>query len=324
MLQRLVLIAVLLAAAMPAFPAEAEPVDAPRMTESISVGYVIVPFVALDKTGKPIDWLRHRDVTLLIDGAPVATDMFERVSDATVSFTILLDGSGSMGLAGKMDGARAALANLIRRSSKGDDFALYVFAEGEVEEVVPFTEKGLDILRAVEKVKPWGKTALYDALSRMPDQTILGRNGARAIVLLTDGLDNASTMSQAELTRVLEGVDVPVYPLGLMARESLENAPRTREERLQIDVLQEIADHSAGRLAVTADPLELQRAIAEIGKDLRSQYLVGFAPTGKGAIKYRRITLKLGGLVRSVRVRAGYKGTLPPLLSQRNKRQATK
>lgn len=290
----------------------------PRVNESISVGYVIVPFVALDKMGKPIEWLRHRDVTLLVDGAPVATDMFERVNDAPVSFTILLDASGSMALSGKMDGARAALANLIRRASKSDDFALYAFAEGEVEEIVPFTTDGKAILRAVERIKPYGKTALYDALAKMPDRSILGSNGARAIILLTDGLDNASTMTQAQLTTLLEGIDVPVYPLGLMPKAALEVA-RTTEEKLQIDVLQEIADHSAGRMAVTENPIELQRAIAEIGKDLRSQYLLGFAPTGKGAIKYRRITLKAGGLVRSVRVRAGYKGTAPPLLGRRKK-----
>ena len=52
-----------------------------------------------------------------------------------------------------------------------------------------------------------------------------------------------------------------------------------------------------------------------IEKVLRAQYLIGFPPTGKGAVKYRRISLELAGRVRSVRVRAGYRGTEPPVLS---------
>ena len=59
--------------------------------ESVSVGYVMVPFTVLDRTGAPITNLRKREVTLLVDGQRVSTDMFEESLNAPVSWTILLD-----------------------------------------------------------------------------------------------------------------------------------------------------------------------------------------------------------------------------------------
>jgi VWFA-related protein len=298
-----------------------QPEPPPVMSETISVGYVIVPFVAVDQKGRPVSWLTHRDVSLFVDGKQVRTDMFTKVEDSPVSYTILLDASGSMGLAGKWDGARAALSALIMKKKKGDDFALHVFSRGAVHEVVPFTTDGRSLLRAVEKIEPWGKTAFFDALAKMPDKSILGQNGARAIILITDGLDNASQLTRTELKKMLEGIDVPVYPLFLRPEGAGEakdaTSPEKRELMLDTDVLREIAETSGGMMAVTADNLELQKAIGAIERELRSQYLIGFAPTGSGDIRYRRISVKTGALVRALRVRAGYRGTAPPLRGTR-------
>ena len=82
-----------------------------------------------------------------------------------------------------------------------------------------------------------------------------------------------------------------------------------------IDLLEELAAATGGKLYVGNQPEMLARAMDGIEKVLRAQYLIGFAPTGKGAVKYRRISLELAGRVRSVRVRAGYRGTEPPVLS---------
>ena len=65
-------------------------------------------------------------------------------------------------------------------------------------------------------------------------------------------------------------------------------------------------------MAVVDDPKLLPRNILDIQKDLRSQYLIGFAPTGKGPVRYRRLILRVAGPARPVRVRAGYRGTDPP------------
>lgn len=286
----------------------------PRVSESVDVGYVVVPFVIRDRGGQPIQNLRERDVTLLVEGKPVDIDMFAKVGDAPVSYTILLDGSGSMELSGKMEGARLAVQELLSLHSEGDDYALYVFSEGEVREVVSFTSRPTEIMTAVNAVKPYGKTAFFDALSTMPDKSLLGNNGSRAIILLTDGFDNASLLSSEDLTNLIGGVDVPVYPMGLRPEVAAHPAARqTTDALLDLDVLRQVAVGSGGRLAVVSQPGSLIQAIHEIQQELRAQYLVGFSPTGRGPVRYRTIALKVPGRARSVHVRGGYRGTEPPL-----------
>jgi Ca-activated chloride channel family protein len=289
----------------------------PALSETISVGYVMVPFVATDIDGRAVSNLRKQEVTLLVDGVPVKTDMFDRAFDAPVSYTILIDASGSMSLGAKMEGARMALGKLVGNRTNGDDYALYAFSEGQVRELVPFTEDPKKITRAVDAIEPWGRTAFFDALARMPDKTLLGKNGSRAIVLLTDGLDNASKMTRSQLILLLQGIDVPVYPIALRPAASAESGPKYSDSRLDMDILGELARASGGRSIIADLPSQLMEAISEVQKDLRSQYLVGFTPTGHGAVKYRRIAVRLTGPNRHVRVRAGYRGTAPPTLRGR-------
>lgn len=289
-------------------------------TEEVAVNYVMVPFTVLGGKGAPITDLSAKEVSLFVDGQPVKTDMFEMSFNAPVSWTILLDGSGSMGLAGKMDAAKAAINALVARRKQGDDFALFVFdSEGHAKEMVPFTENPAAISRALDVVKPWGKTAFFDALAEMPARSELGRNASRAIILLSDGIDNASKVTRADIEQQLAGVAIPIYAFAL--REPAEAGPKKiqtapiAEEAFNMDLLEELAAASGGKLLVGNQPQQIASSMDGIEKVLRAQYLLGFAPTGKGTVKYRRISLKLAGRVRSVRVRAGYRGTEPPVLS---------
>lgn len=302
----------LLALLLTAAAAVAQTGDATDFSEQVSVSYVMIPFTALSSQGRPITDLRQKDVGLLVDGRPVATDLFERSMNAPVSFTLLLDSSGSMGLAGKLEAAKAVIAALTSHRREGDDFALYVFdSDGQARELVPFTENPGAIARAVDTIQPWGKTAFFDALAEMPEVSELGRNPTRAIILLSDGIDNASRMTRAEIERRMEGISVPIYAFGL--REPAEQRlPVVTESMSDIDVLGELATASGGRLFVGNEPADLAAAIDGIERELRAQYLLGFSPTGKGAVKYRRISLELAGRVHTVRVRAGYRGTEPP------------
>lgn len=294
-----------------------EPIDPPQSSESVSVDYVLVPFIPLDRKGKPLSGLRETEVRLMVDGREVETDLFAHAASAPVSFTILLDGSGSMDLAGKMEGARAALETLIANRRTGDDYALFLSTSGGVQELVPFSTRGDAILSAFDMVEPFGKTAVFDAVMRMPDETVRGGNGSRAIILLTDGLDNASSIERPALLRQLEGIEVPVYPLGLVSRALLlPAAGASFESRLDLGVLGDLARMSGGRLAIANAPEDLQKEIELVLSELRSQYLIGFAPSGKGTVRYRRIEMEIDSRVSSVRVRTGYRGTDPPLAAR--------
>ncbi|HEX6159633.1 MAG TPA: VWA domain-containing protein [Thermoanaerobaculia bacterium] len=282
--------------------------------EEVAVSYVMVPFTVLSGKGVPITDLRQSEVSLLVDGKPVPTDMFELASNAPVSWTILLDGSGSMGLAGKMEAAKAAINALTARRREGDDFALFVFdSQGNARELVPFTENPAAITRALDVVKPWGKTAFFDALSEMPARSELGRNASRAIILLSDGIDNASKLTRAEVEKRMEGVAIPIYAFSLREPEVVTKKKVVAEDESNIDLLEELTAATGGKLFVGNRPEQLASAVNGIESVLRAQYLIGFPPTGKGTVKYRRISLKTAGRVRSVRVRAGYRGTEPPV-----------
>ncbi len=296
--------------------------EPPRISETVSVGYVMIPFTVLGPKGVPITDLRAGEVKLLVDGKRVSNDMFEKSQNAPVSFTILFDGSGSMGLAGKMDAARAAIGALLAHRRPGDDFSLWVFAESEARELVPFTDKPASITDALATVRPFGKTAFFDALATMPERSRLGRNPTRAIILLSDGIDNASTLTRAELAQLLEGVAVPIYPLGIRDPREQKEPVHSAEELSDIGLLDGVAMLTGGKLYLGNQPQQIAMAIAGIEKDLRAQYLIGFAPTGQGAVKYRRISLQLAGRVQGVRVRAGYFGTEPPLFGVRERKRS--
>ena len=294
-----------------------EPSTQPPQTfnENVAVGYVMVPFTVLGSKGSPLTDVKRDEITLLVDGSPVQTDMFEKSMDAPVSFTILIDSSGSMALAGKLDAARAAIGALIAHRKPGDDFSLYVFDDTGAHEVVPFTDDVSKISLAVGAVKPFGKTAFFDAIATMPERSRLGKNPTRAIILLSDGIDNASHLTRADLAMHLEGVSIPIYALGLREAAEQPPTPVVNEAMSDLELLEEVSSVTGGKLFVGNHPDQLSLAIAEVEKNLRAQYLIGFSPTGKGAVKYRHISLKVAGRARSVRVRAGYRGTEPPVLS---------
>jgi VWFA-related protein len=321
MLYRFILAALLLAPAGVAQESSLQTTDAAGLTDSVSVSYVMVPFTVLGPKGAPIVDLKSNEVSLLVDGKKIATDLFEKSMEAPVSYTILVDSSGSMALGGKMDAARAAVGTLLARRKPDDDFSLWVFTDGAARERVPFTNDVLKIFRALDAVKPWGKTAFFDAIADMPERSTNGKNASRAIILLSDGIDNASELTRAQLAKLLEGVSVPIYPLGLREPAEVIEA-KSGEELSDVTLLNEVAALTGGKMYLGSKPKQLAAAVEDLERTLRAQYLIGFSPTGRGTVRYRQISLKLAGRVHSVRVRAGYRGTEPPVAkSTRNERK---
>jgi Ca-activated chloride channel family protein len=155
----------------------------------------------------------------------------------------------------------------------------------------------------------------------MPERSRLGKNPSRAIILLSDGIDNASKLTRADLARMLQGVAIPIYPLGIRDPREQRAKARSAEELSDLDLLDAVATLTGGKLHLGNQPQEIALAIAGIEKDLRAQYLIGFAPTGQGGIKYRHISLRLAGRIQGVRVRAGYFGTEPPLVALNRERK---
>ncbi|HEY3125199.1 MAG TPA: VWA domain-containing protein, partial [Thermoanaerobaculia bacterium] len=178
----------------------------PAYTESAGSEYVLVPVVVLDKKGRFVEGLEKKNFQLRVQGVRVDLDTFEKDDNAPASFAFLIDTSGSMRLASKLEYAKAAVRRIVSQRKSGDDFALFAFAEEEVRLVADFSRDPARLLAALDGLEAGGKTALFDAVAATPSRMLAGKNGKRAIILFTDGVDNASKLTPAEMAGILQQV----------------------------------------------------------------------------------------------------------------------
>jgi len=294
-----------------AIAAAQKPEDPPTFSDSAGAEYVMLPVLVTDKSGKFADGLQKQDFQLKVGETRVDVDTFDRDESAPVSFAFLLDTSGSMGVGNKLENAKNAIRTIIRSGRTGDDFALFAFSEGEVRLVSEFSPDPARLIRALWDLEASGQTALFDAVAATPERMMKGRNNKRAILLFTDGVDNASQISSNAMAELLQHVSVPVYTIGMKDRAFDALTEKSRRE-LSVETLEMLANSSGGRMHLVSGDEDLRPVATAIAGEVRQQYLLGFAPSGKGDVKYRIVFVsvaKPGSWV--VRTRRGYRGTAP-------------
>jgi VWFA-related protein len=292
-------------------PAGAPAPGAPEYHEEVSVSWILVPVIVKSPKGYVND-LERGDFELRVDGRPVRFADFERRGEAAWSLVVLQDLSGSMGVGGRLDASREAARFFLDHARVGDEFALATFAAGAASVDVPFTEN-LEALR--ESVATWeayGKTALHDAVSRLPEISGTGRNVKRAALLVTDGVDNASAISAGEARELVRRAELPVYVLGLESGDPYEVDADGHKVYRYADVLNLLAALTGGRYFPIRGPDDLKEACATIADDLRYQYVLGFDTSGRGEAAYRPISVTIKGRPElKIQARRGYRGTPP-------------
>lgn len=302
---------VLLAASLAVSSAFGQDQPAGRFTATASTEYVNLPVVVRDRKGQFVNDLTRKDFHVWVDGNPVEMDSFERNDRAPISFAILLDVSGSMRIADKLEHAKDAIRHLIRMRSAGDDFALFAFSEDEVRVVADFSTDPAPLLRQLFFLKPEGKTALYDAVIQTANELLAGKNLKKAILLFTDGVDNASQMTPNDLKTVMENESAPVYAIG-MKNAAFDVLNEEQRKELSVADLDLVATASGGRMFLVSGESDLRPISEAIDNELRRQYVLGFEPSGEGEIRYRPIVVTVkGGGTRVVRARKGYRGSPP-------------
>jgi Ca-activated chloride channel homolog len=307
----LILVAAVVAAASRASAQTTPEPDPPTYTESAGAEYVMLPVLVTDKRGNYVDNLTKGDFVVRVEDSRVEFDTFEKDQTAPVSFAFLLDTSGSMGVASKLENAKNAIRSLIKNRQAGDDFALFAFSEGEVRLMEDFSSDPGKLLHALSELEASGQTALFDAVAATPGKMLKGRNNKRAILLFTDGVDNASELSRVEMAELLQHVSVPVYAIG-MKNAAFDTLSASERRELSVDTLQLLAGGSGGKMHLVAGDEDLRPLAVQISREARQQYLLGFAPSGKGDVRYRVVFVSVarpGSWV--VRTRRGYRGTAP-------------
>jgi Ca-activated chloride channel homolog len=283
----------------------------PAYTESAGSEYVLVPVVVLDKKGRFVEGLEKKSFQLRVQGIRVDLDTFEKDDNAPASFAFLIDTSGSMRLASKLEYAKAAVRRIVGQRKSGDDFALFAFAEEEVRLVADFSRDPARLLAALDGLEAGGKTALFDAVAATPSRMLAGKNGKRAIILFTDGVDNASKITPAEMAEILQQVSIPVYAVG-MKNASFDRLTDEERSQLSVDNLRMLAASSGGKMFLPGGEEDLGPVAEKVTAEVRKQYLLGFTPSGRGALEYRVLVVtvvKPGSW--DVRARRGYRGTAP-------------
>jgi VWFA-related protein len=284
--------------------------EVPTYTETAESEYVLLPVIVLDKKGRFVDGLEKKDFRVRVDTTPIQVDTFERDDNAPVSMAFLVDTSGSMDLAGKLANAKRAIHSIVAGRLPGDDFALFAFSEGDVKMVADFSSNSARLFRALDELDAGGQTALFDAVAATP-KLLKGKNAKRAILLFTDGVDNASKLTPEKMAEILQQVSTPVYAFG-MKNVMYDLLTEQQRQELFVENLKMLAGSSGGKMYLVGGEEDLRPLAARVNSEVRKQYILGFSPSGKGELKYRvvfvSVTKKGNWLVRT---RRGYRGTAP-------------
>ncbi|MBZ0089737.1 MAG: hypothetical protein K8H90_05090, partial [Thermoanaerobaculia bacterium] len=165
---------------------------------------------------------------------------------------------------------------------------------------------------SIARWEAYGKTALHDAVGRLPEISGDSRNVKRAAILITDGVDNASSLSANEARDLVRRAELPVYVLGLESGDPFALDERGEKVYRYADMLNLLSHLTGGRYFPIAGPDDLKEACATIAEDLRYQYVLGFDTSGRGEAKFRQIAVEVrDGDDLRVLTRHGYRGTAP-------------
>ncbi len=265
---------------------------------------VIVPVTVRTASGRLVDSVAASRFHLFVDGMEIPITDLHRESDLPLSLGFILDTSGSM--AGhKMASCRQLVLAFLDARQDRDELALWTFGNGRVLERFPFGTGWYLLPRVLESVKPWGTTALYDMLRRVPEVTARARHPRRAVILLTDGVDNASRLTPAEAAELARHLRTPIYVLGVEPppRAAAPGGP-TYEEILRL-----IAEDSGGRYQRIPSTEKMPAVVQDLLRELSSRFIISFTTSGVGRRTWRSIVVRVEGY--QATTRKGYLGTLP-------------
>lgn len=268
------------------------------------VSAVLVPVTVRDARGRLVATLARERFRLLVDGLEVPIRSFWREGGLPLSLTVLLDTSGSMGTR-RLGRAREAALAFVSQLAPRDEVCLITFGGGEVIRRLRFGEDPGRLPEVLEPLRGYGTTALYDVLSAAPMLLQGAHHVRRAVLLFTDGVDTASTLSPEDARLILNGIEDPLYIFGI------EPPPGVSGRRDTYDaLLASFAAATGGRYVRVEDVAALPVLARTLRQELTMRYIIAFEPSGVGAVKERRIEVRVQGAF-EVRTRRGYVGTLP-------------
>ena len=276
--------------------------DVFRATAEVSA--ILIPVTVKDKRGRLVSTLERERFHLFVDDIEFPIKSFWREGGLPISYTFIVDVSGSMN-GRRLSRTRDAILEFVRQLRRDDEVCLITFGAGEVKRRLPFgTDPGL-LPRVLESLRGYGTTALYDMLTATPQAMEGNHNLRRVLLLFSDGVDTASAVSPADAVKILEGLEDPLYVLGIEPPPAEEGPPDSYE-----DLLARFAGASGGRYLRVDSAAKLPQFARDLRQELTMRYIIAFEPSGLGLAKWRKLEVRVEGGY-AVLARQGYRGTLP-------------
>jgi VWFA-related protein len=232
------------------------------------VSYVSIAAVVRDRHGRSVRSLSPADF-LVRDGGeprPIADVRAEESSPASVA--LLIDGSGSMKVGAADDTARRISRTILKRLASGRDEAALFSFDRRLLTLQEFTKDFDTVRQRLSDVESWGTTSLFDAIGGTAGLVARKSQNRRAVVVFTDGLDNASAYTAEEMAAVASSIDVPVYVFALgTAAASVATTP-----------LADLARLTGGEYFRAGSDALITSGIDTLLDELRHQYVLAFEP----------------------------------------------
>jgi VWFA-related protein len=262
-------------------------------TEHVDVDVVQVTVTVPDGRGHFVRGIPRSSFHVYEDGRPQAISHFAS-EDVPLDLIVAIDISGSMGPS--MPKLKTAVKEFLAAVPPQDQVTLLGFNDTIFTMMRKATDQA-ERVKAVDRLAPWGSTALYDVILRGID--MLGRNtGRKALVVFTDGEDQGSHATLPDVERRLQASDLTLYMIGQGRGVTLESLKK---------VMERLAVPSGGRAFFTENVDMLHEAFADLLDELSNQYLLGYASSNsKRDDAWRRIKVDVDGH-HEVRARQGYR-----------------
>jgi Ca-activated chloride channel family protein len=251
----------------------------------VNVDVVLVPVTVSDTENHPVTTLRKQDFEVYEEGKRQEIRYFS-AEESPLSIAILFDVSKSM--SDKIDTERAALVEFFNNANPEDEYFAITFSDRP--RLIANSTQSIDTLQSkLLSTDPGGPTAMLDAINLAESKLRTARYERKAIVIFTDGGDNASRYTLRETKSLVQESDVQVYAIGLFETFFVG----TMEERLGKKWLSQITDSSGGRTITIDTRAKLPEAAAQISRELRNQYILGYHPDNAKVSRWRRIKVSV-------------------------------
>jgi len=283
---------------LPAHPAH--PVQDPPSFRSTSSELVVLPVVVTDKQNRYVSDLAREQFVVFDNGRKVPIEFFTN-EDAPATIGLVVDASGSMN---KKLGEVLTAALAFAKTSNPQDELFALRFNDDVRSAVAgrrflLAEDLAALERAIGSMRAEGRTSLYDALIDGMDQLREGSRARKALVVISDGGDNASRATLEQVLARARDSNAAIYTVGIFDADDMEKNP---------GVLKSLARLTGGERFLPRSPGELVQACLQIAREIRSGYTLGYAPPDRDGIFHRiRVEVAPGDTRRlKIRTRPGY------------------